>query len=89
MMVLSDARQLAVETQNYLRQRAITLRKQGERIGIIANYLGVSPDTVSRWWRAYQTQGETALCQQQRGRKEGECRRLSLEPTFRTKPLIN
>ncbi len=74
-----DARKLAPEVQNYLRQRAIALRQEGQAIGAIATFLGVHRDTVSRWWQAYQAQGDSALKQQRRGRQVGEQRRLSAQ----------
>ena len=64
-----DARLLNPTTQNYLRQQAIRLRKQGKHIGEIAHYLGVHRNTVSGWWQQYQQQGEAALEQQLRGNK--------------------
>ena len=72
-----DARLLNPITQNYLRQQAIRLRKQGKRMGEIATYLGVHRTTVSRWWQQYQQEGEVALTQQPRGSKYGEGRSLS------------
>lgn len=72
-----DARLLNPITQNYLRQQAIRLRKQGKRFVDIAAYLGVHRNTVSGWWRQYQQMGEVALEQQPRGNKLGEGRHLS------------
>ena len=72
-----DARQLNPIIQNYLRQQAIRLRKQGKRMGEIAVYLGVHRTTVSGWWRQYQQEGSAALNQQLRGAKKGEGRSLS------------
>ena len=72
-----DARFLNPTTQNYLRRQAIQLREQGKRIVVIAQYLGVHRNTVSKWWRPYGQEGEVALEQQPRGNKLGEGRRLS------------
>lgn len=66
-------------TQDYLRQQAIRLRRQGKRMSEIATYLGVHRTTVSKWWRQYQQQGDVALHQQQRGNKLGEGRTLNPE----------
>lgn len=74
-----DARFLNPTTQNYLRQQAIRLRKQGKRFVDIAAYLGVHRNTVSDWWRQYQQMGEVALAQQPRGNKLGEGRHLSCD----------
>jgi transposase len=73
-----DARLLNPTTQNYLRQQAIRLRKQGKRASEIATYLGVHRATVSEWWRHYQQQGEVALHQQKRGNRFGKGRTLSV-----------
>jgi transposase len=73
-----DARLLNPTTQDYLRQQAIRLRKQGKRMGEIATYLGVHRTTISKWWRQYQQVGEAALHQLKRGNKLGEGRTLSL-----------
>ncbi len=72
-----DARLLKPTTQDYLRQQAIRLRRQGKRMGEIAAYLGVHRTTVSKWWRQYQQVGEAALHQLKRGNKLGEGRTLS------------
>jgi transposase len=72
-----DGRYLSIETQNYLRQQAIQLRKQAKPVGEIAAYLGVSRSTVGKWWRQYQRQGEAALIQQERGRRLGDGQTLS------------
>lgn len=72
-----DARYLPLEVQQYLRQRAILLREQGETFEAIAAFLGVHRDTVSRWWHHYQQQGDSALTQEQRGRKPGDGSTLS------------
>lgn len=72
-----DARFLNPTTQNYLRQQAIRLRKQGKRFVDIAQYLGVHRNTVSDWWQQYQLVGEAALKQQPRGNKRGEGRTLN------------
>jgi glyoxylase I family protein len=45
-----DTRKPTPEVQNYLRQRAIDLRQQGEALDHIATFLGVHRDTVSGWW---------------------------------------
>lgn len=72
-----DARQLPIETQNYLRQQAIRLRREGKRGCDISTYLGVHPNTVCKWWNQYIDEGEVALYQQKRGRELGEGRTLS------------
>ena len=73
-----DARHLPIETQNYLRQQAIRLRREGKRVCDISTYLGVHPNTVYKWWDQYIDEGEAALYQRKRGREFGEGRTLSL-----------
>ncbi|XGV94823.1 MAG: helix-turn-helix domain-containing protein [Leptolyngbya sp. BL-A-14] len=72
-----DARLLNPTTQDYLRQQAIRLRKQGKRPGAIATDLGVHRTTVWEWCRQYQQQGEAALHQQKRGNRWGDGRTLN------------
>lgn len=72
-----DARYLSIDTQNYLRQQAIQLRKEGKRVKAISEYLGVNRSTVTKWWRQYKEFGIAALCQRERGRQVGAGRRLS------------
>jgi transposase len=72
-----DARHLTIETQDYLRQRAIELREQGKRVNDISEYLGIHRNTISEWWWEYQHYGEAALTQQQRGRTLGDGRTLN------------
>ncbi|MEO0373300.1 MAG: IS630 family transposase [Cyanobacteria bacterium P01_A01_bin.17] len=76
-MIKPDGRHLSIEIQNYLRQRAIGLRKAGKPVAQIAEYLGVHVSTVSKWWGQYQEQGSAALVQQARGRQLGEGQQLS------------
>ena len=76
-MIKPDGRHLSIDTQNYLRQQAIGLRKVGKPVAEIAAYLGVHVSTISKWWRQYQEEGKAALVQKQRGRQLGERQRLS------------
>ena len=76
-MSKQDGRHLSIATQNYLRQQAIRLRKQGRPVGDIADYLGVNKSVIGKWWRQYNAQGEAALVQQKRGRQPGSGQHLS------------
>ena len=76
-MTKLDGRQLSIATQNYLRGQAIRLREQGKLVGEIAEYLGVNPSVVGKWWRQYKATGEAALSQQTRGRRPGSGQLLS------------
>jgi DNA-binding NarL/FixJ family response regulator len=48
-MSQTDARYLAIEVQEYLRQQAIRLCQQGKTFLEIAEFLGVHRNTVSTW----------------------------------------
>lgn len=72
-----DGRHLSIEIQNYLRQRAIELRKQGKQVKDISEFLGINRSTVSKWYRQYKREGQSALLQKERGRQPGSGRTLS------------
>jgi transposase len=76
-MKTPDARHLSVETQNYLRQQAIRLRRAGKRVKNISAYLGVHRNTIRRWYWEYEQYGEPGLYQQVRGRQLGDGRILN------------
>jgi transposase len=83
-----DARYLKIETQEYLRQQAIRLRKQGKTFLDIAEFLGVHRNTVSHWWHLYKRDGDLALNQEQRGREAGAGRHLSEAQEIELQDLI-
>lgn len=87
-MKQQDGRHLSPEVQEYLRQQAIRLRERGETFGQIATFLGIHRDTVSRWWQQYESQGEAALVQQQRGRKPGDGSTLNQEQSGKLQQLL-
>jgi transposase len=78
-MKTPDARHLTIETQNYLRQQAIRLRLEGQRVKNISAYLGVHRNTITRWCWEYEQDAETGFYQQVRGRPLGDGRILSPE----------
>jgi transposase-like protein len=49
----TDARRLSDDVLEVLRLRAIRAREQGYSVEDIATILGVSRETVSRWYSAY------------------------------------
>lgn len=83
-----DARKLPPTTQNYLRQQAIRLRKDGKPVMDIAAYLGVHRNTVTRWWHESLQGGESAFYQHPRGRRRGEKRTLSIAQETRVQQVI-
>src|SRR5512135_269655 len=58
---LPDARQLSDEVLQALRLRALRGCELGSTEVEIADLLGVSRETVSRWWSAYATGGQDAI----------------------------
>ena len=74
---LPDARMLSDDVLQALRLRALRGCELGFTEADVANLLGVSRETVSRWWSAYSSQGLDALPQERSGRPLGSGRLLS------------
>ena len=74
---LPDARLLSDDVLQALRLRALRGCELGFTEADVANLLGVSRETVSRWWAAYSSQGLDALPQERTGRPLGSGRLLS------------
>src|SRR5262245_57107658 len=76
---LPDARRLSDEVLEALRLRALHGCELGFTEADVADLLGVSPETVSRWWTAYAAGGLGALPGDRTGRPVGSGRTLSDE----------
>jgi transposase len=76
---LPDARQLSDEVLEALRLRALRGCELGFTEADVADLLGVSRETVSRWWTAYAAGGLGALPSDRTGRRVGSGRTLSDE----------
>src|SRR6267154_6900000 len=74
---LPVARLLSDDVLQALRLRALRGCELGFTEAEVANLLGVSRETVSRWWSAYASQGLDALPQERSGRPLGSGRLLS------------
>jgi len=74
---LPDARQLSDEVLEALRLRALRGVELGWTEAQVADLLGVSRETVCRWWSAYADGGVEALPRERSGRPLGSGRRLS------------
>ena len=74
---LPDARQLSDEVLEVLRLRALRGCELGFTQADVADLLGVSRETVSRWWTAYATGGPDAIPSDRTGRPVGPGRTLS------------
>ena len=76
---LPDARQLSDDVLEALRLRALRGCELGFTEADVADLLGVSRETVSRWWTAYAAGGLEAIPGDRTGRPVGSGRTLSDE----------
>jgi transposase len=86
---LPDARQLSDEVLEALRLRALHGCEQGFTQADVADLLGVSRETVSRWWTAYADGGPEAIPGDRTGRPVGSGRTLSDEQAHRIRQQID
>jgi transposase len=85
---LLDTRSLPDEVREALRLRAVAAREAGFATETIAAILGVRPESVSRWFAAYQRGGRDALPGDRTGRPVGSGRRLSPAQEARLEAVI-
>jgi transposase len=88
-LTLPDARGLSDEVLEALRVRAIHGCELGFTQADVAALLGVSQETVSRWWTAYAAGGPDALPGGRTGRPVGSGRTLSDDRARRIRLLID
>jgi transposase len=86
---LPDARQLFDEVLDALRLRALRGCELGFSEADVADLLGVSRETVSRWWTAYAAGGLDAVPGDRTGRPVGSGRALSDEQAHRIRDRID
>jgi transposase len=86
---LPDARQLSDEVLEALRLRALHACEMGFTEAEVADLLGVSRETVSRWWTAYVAGGLDALPGARSGRPVGTGRTLSEDQARHIRRLID
>jgi len=72
-----DARKLAPEVQQQLRNQAIRLRKSGRTYKEISEIIGVHFTTICGWCKRYEREGAKAIQIKKRGRPYGGCRTLT------------
>jgi transposase len=87
-IALPDARQLSDEVLEALRFRALHGCELGFTQSDLADLLGVSRETVCRWWSAYTWGGVEALPQERTGRPEGSGR-ISDEQAHHIQDLLD
>src|SRR5258707_8516285 len=88
-ITLPDARQLSDEVLEALRLRALRGCELGFTEAVVADLLGVSRETVSRWWTAYATGGLDAIPSDRTGRPVGSGRTLSDEQSRRIQDRVD
>lgn len=88
-LTLPDARQLSDEVLEALRLRALRGCELGFTEAVVADLLGVSRATVSRWWSAYADGGLEAVPGERTGRPVGSGRTLSDEQGRHIQKQIN
>jgi len=76
-MKKQDFRNISDATLEEYRKTAIRLITGGRPKGEVAEIIGCSTRTITNWWSAYKASGSQGLRSKQRGRKEGEKRRLT------------
>lgn len=86
---LPDARQLSDEVLEALRLRALRGRELGLTEIDLAELLGVSHETICRWWTAYVAGGLDALPRERSGRPLGSGRLLSDDQARRVQRLLD
>jgi transposase len=86
---LPDTRQLSDEVLEALRLRALRGCELGFSEADVAELLGVSRATVSRWWTAYAAGGPEAIPGDRTGRPVGTGRILSDEQARRIQDLVD
>lgn len=87
-VALPDARQLSDEVLEALRLRALRGRELGLDEATLACLLGVSRETVSRWWCAYQRGGLDALPHERTGHPVGVGRTLTVEQEIQIQTVL-
>jgi transposase len=86
---LPDARRLSDDILEALRLRALRGRELGFTEADLADLLGVSRETVCRWWAAYTAAGLGGLPRERFGRPLGSGRSLSEGQAGRIRQLID
>ncbi len=88
-VALPDCRMVSDEVREALRERAVRAREQGYSGEAVAEILGVTPESVSRWYSAYRREGLEGLPGNRTGSPVGVGRLLSKSQEERIQELID
>ncbi len=88
-ITLPDSRQLSDDTLEALRLRSLHGRELGYTEADLGELLGVSRETISRWWSAYRNGGLDALPGERTGRPLGSGRILSDDQAQRIQQILD
>jgi transposase len=78
-VLVKDARRLSPQGQEDLRRRAVAAVKNGMSQAAVSTVFGVSPKTVWRWVKAFDSKGNKGLKAGRRGRRPGEQKALTTQ----------
>ena len=87
-MLKTDARKRSTEVQQHNREQAIRLYLEGMSRAEIAKIVGVHYGTIAGWIRRYTQGGTDALQIGQRGRRQGEGRKLTAAQERKLKDIV-
>jgi transposase len=87
-VVVRDARRLSPQAQEDLRRRAVAAVKAGNTQVAVSTMFSVSPQTVSRWMKAFDRKGNKALKAGRRGRRPGEQKALNPRQEARVRRAV-
>lgn len=74
-----DGRKLGREALQLIRNQAVRMREKGMKNKEAAELLGVTPESVSRWYQRFRREGKSALQVKSSGKPKGAGKRLSKE----------
>ena len=83
-----DCRKVSLEVVAEKRRHAIALSERGLSRSAIGEIVGVHTHTVGRWLKCYAEKGAAFYKLSPRGRRLGECRRLSVEQESQIRKLL-
>ena len=83
-----DARRLSSQSQEDLRRRVVAAVQSGRAQVEVAELFGVSLRSVTRWWTAFQRNGNRALYAGKRGRRPEEQKALDARQQGRVRRAV-